>query len=115
MDTTPDRLLEGFHTNTPAKTLATAERYGLAIPVGHSGSEGQRSRLMRDYRTGGTPWTVVIDRDGTVRYNDFHITPSAGEKLIKRLLEKPVDVIALRQAINDLLPLTNGGPADAAG
>jgi two-component system response regulator (stage 0 sporulation protein F) len=34
---------------------------------------------------------------------------------VERMLEKPVDVFALRQAINDLLPLTNGGPADAAG
>jgi two-component system response regulator TctD len=34
---------------------------------------------------------------------------------VERLLEKPVDVIALREAINDLLPLTNGGPAKNAG
>lgn len=34
---------------------------------------------------------------------------------VKRVLEKPVDVIALREAINDLLPLTNAGPPKAAG
>ncbi len=30
---------------------------------------------------------------------------------VQRVLEKPVDVDALRQAINDLLPLTGGGPS----
>jgi CheY-like chemotaxis protein len=34
---------------------------------------------------------------------------------VERLLEKPVDVIALREAINDLLPLTGGGSASSAG
>lgn len=76
---------EGFNTNTPDKALATAQRYGLSIPVGHSGSNGNPSRLMRDYRGGGTPWTVIIDRNGVVRFNDFHITPDQAERLINVL------------------------------
>jgi len=83
---------EGFGTNTADSAVRTVERYKLNIPVGHSGREGHRSRLMVDYRTGGTPWTIVIDRNGVVRYNDFHITPDRAERLIKRLQNEPVDV-----------------------
>jgi len=80
---------EGFHTNTPAKARDTARRYDLDIPVGHSGANGRRSRLMRDYRTGGTPWTILIDRQGVVRFNDFHITPDRAEQLINTLRKEP--------------------------
>jgi len=80
---------EGFSTNTAAKAKATGERYSLAIPIGHSGSEGKRSALMQAYKTGGTPWTIIIDKDGVVRYNDFHITPAQGERLISALRTRP--------------------------
>ena len=77
---------EGYDSNTPAKALETAKRYDLKIPIGHSGVSGKPSKLMRNYRTGGTPWTIIIDRNGVVRFNDFHITPDAGHALITRLL-----------------------------
>ncbi|KKM66280.1 hypothetical protein LCGC14_1482750 [marine sediment metagenome] len=79
---------EGFSTNTPQSAKETAERYDLAIPVGHSGSSDERSTVMQRYRTGGTPWTVIIDRKGTVRFNDFHIAPDDAVALIDRLLER---------------------------
>jgi thiol-disulfide isomerase/thioredoxin len=44
---------------------------------------------MIDYRTGGTPWTVIIDRDGVVRYNDFHIGVEEAAALIQRLRDEP--------------------------
>jgi len=80
---------EGFSTNTAANAKATGERYSLSIPIGHSGAEGKRSTLMQAYKTGGTPWTIIIDKDGVVRYNDFHITPEQGEKLISELRKRP--------------------------
>ncbi len=80
---------EGFGTNTADAAKKTGERYALRIPIGHSGSEAKRSGLMRAYRTGGTPWTIIIDKDGIVRYNDFRITPEQGEKLISALRERP--------------------------
>jgi hypothetical protein len=40
---------------------------------------------MRAYRTGGTPWTIIIDRDGVVRYNDFRVKPKAAISLINKL------------------------------
>ena len=76
---------EGFSSNTPERAWSTARRYKLDIPVGHSGSAEKRSELMRDYRTGGTPWTIIIDPEGVVRYNDFHIEPEAAIRLIDSL------------------------------
>lgn len=77
---------EGFGTNTSGKAKETADRYGLSVPVGHSGSSQQPSTVMRRYRTGGTPWTVIIDRHGVVRFNDFRIQPDAAVALIDQLL-----------------------------
>jgi thiol-disulfide isomerase/thioredoxin len=77
---------EGFATNTPSKALATAKQYNLSIPVGHSGIDGRRSGFLRDYRTGGTPWTIIIDSEGVVRFNDFHIDPDKAQHLIEQLL-----------------------------
>lgn len=77
---------EGHGTNTPQRAKETADGYGLTIPVGHSGSPQQPSAVMRNYRTGGTPWTVIIDRNGIVRFNDFHIESDAAVTMINRLL-----------------------------
>jgi thiol-disulfide isomerase/thioredoxin len=79
-------VFEGYDTNTVRKAKTTADRYGLTCPVGHDGGEdGKRSSLMRRYRSGGTPWVVVIDKLGVVRFNSFHIDPKKGERLIRTL------------------------------
>jgi thiol-disulfide isomerase/thioredoxin len=78
-------VFEGYGTNTPAAARRTARRYDLEIPVGHDGSEGRRSVLMGRYRTGGTPWTVIIDKAGVVRFNDFHTSVAAASALVDRL------------------------------
>ncbi len=67
---------EGKTTNTPDKLRKNQIEYGLAIPMAHDGGQGNRRGLpqtMIDYRSGGTPWTVIIDPDGKVVYNQFHI------------------------------------------
>lgn len=76
---------EGFEVNSPDKALETVRKYALDVPVGHSGRANAPSTLMRDYRGGGTPWTVIIDRQGVVRFNDFHITPDEAQRLINQL------------------------------
>jgi len=76
---------EGFGTNTFDRAKEVAKRYGLKIPVGQSGSAGVSSVFMRNYRTGGTPWTVIVGPDGVVRYNDFHIEASEAIRLIESL------------------------------
>ena len=95
---------EGYHTNTFESAKRTAKQYELDIPIGHSGTAGKRSQLMRDYRTGGTPWTVIIDQNGIVRYNDFHIKVAQAADLIDKLIEdKKVEQIEFT------LPDSRGG------
>ena len=78
-------VFEGFSTNTVDAAWDTARRYQLEIPVGHSGESGRRSELMRRYRNGGTPWVVIIDKHGQVRFNDFHISVPQAARTIDAL------------------------------
>ena len=76
---------EGYSSNTFEHAKAIAKKYDLHIPIGQSGANGRSSMIMRNYRTGGTPWTIIIDKNGIVRYNDFHITPKNASTLIRKL------------------------------
>ena len=79
-------VFEGFGTNTEAKALAMAKKYKLTgIPVGHSGSKEKRSAIMSGFKTRGTPWTIIIGKDGVVKYNGFHIKPEEAVKMIDSL------------------------------
>ena len=76
-------VFEGFEVNTADRARETAEKYQLTIPIGHDpGPNGRLSLIMQRYRTGGTPWTIVIDSAGTVSYNDFHVEAN---KMIDRI------------------------------
>ncbi len=79
-------VFEGFATNTKERAIQDLEDYGLAIPLAHDAGEDGPSAFMRAYRTGGTPWTVIIDRDGVVRWNGFQIDEEQGTKIIESLL-----------------------------
>lgn len=76
---------EGFASNTSERAKEMAERYELDIPIGHDGDRHTGSVLMRRYQTGGTPWTVIIDRDGVVRFNQFFLEYPDAVKLIEHL------------------------------
>lgn len=81
-------VFEGFSSNTFERARKVARDYSLDIPVGQSGQEGRRSELMGRYRTGGTPWVVIVDAQGVVRYNDFHVDVRQGGELIDRLIDE---------------------------
>jgi len=69
-------VFEGIQTNTKDKLIETQNKYELKIPFGHDiGTEktGNRSSIMHDYRTGGTPWLILINPAGKVVYNHFHV------------------------------------------
>lgn len=76
---------EGYHTNTVEKLREMADRYELEIPFGQSAGQRGTPEIMQNYRSGGTPWVVIIDKQGVVRFNDFHIARDAAEQLIDRL------------------------------
>ncbi len=72
---------EGFSTNTADALRKNQLRYELDLPFGHDAGNsdlphndiGRVPKTMAAYRTGGTPWVVVIDPNGRVAFNDFHI------------------------------------------
>ncbi len=108
-------VFEGFSTNTAQRAWDTAREYGLDIPVGHDGSAGQRSTLMRRYRTGGTPWVIIIDKLGIVRFNDFHVPAQRARAIIDRLRDRP-DVPTKPDAPSKIITLdTQRGGQDLVG
>ena len=69
-------VFEGFRSNTQDAVRKLQLRYDLPIPMGHDPGNPithKRPQTMRHYRTGGTPWIIVIDPDQNVVFNDFHI------------------------------------------
>ena len=49
----------------------------LRIPFGHDAGNPQgdhRPGTMREYRSGGTPWLVVVDPQRNVVFNDFRLS-----------------------------------------
>lgn len=69
-------VFEGHDTNTYDKILETQKQYDLKIPFGHdSGDESSNniSKVMINYRTGGTPWFILIDQNDNVVFADFHL------------------------------------------
>ncbi len=83
---TVQTVFEGFDTNTLDSAREVAKKYQLDIPVGHDpGADQSGSVLMRQYRTGGTPWTIVIDRERRVRFNGFQADAEMLAESIKML------------------------------
>ena len=73
-------VFEGHHTNTVERIRETQEKYKLAIPFGHDAGDAttrNRSHILTNYRTGGTPWIIIIDQEGKVVFNDYHVKPAA--------------------------------------
>lgn len=78
-------VFEGHGVNTPAALRKNQLRYGLDIPFGHDAGNtdlpnsdpGHYPATMLSYRTGGTPWVTLIDPDGVVAFDGFHINIDA--------------------------------------
>jgi len=64
---------EGFAANDYDRALNEQKRWRIDRPVGHDAAANseERPHTMTAFRTGGTPWTIVLDPWGRVRYNDF--------------------------------------------
>ncbi len=80
-------VFEGAHANTLERVKEIQKQYDLKIPFGHDvGDEKTRniSSIMYNYRTGGTPWFILIDQKGLVIFDYFHLDT---EKAIEYLKE----------------------------
>jgi len=80
-------VFEGHHENTYEKMLETQKKYDLKIPFGHdAGDDGKsHSNIMKNYKTGGTPWFIFIDKHDNVVFSDFHLNPDAAIEFFKSL------------------------------
>jgi len=79
-------VFEGSHANTKERMLEVQKQYNLHIPFGHDiGNQHSRnvSSIMYNYRTGGTPWFIFIDKGGTVVFNDFHLDTKKAIQYLK--------------------------------
>ena len=84
-------VFEGFQFNTKDKLRKNQLKYGLKIPMSHAAGNPQTHavpEIMRKYRSGGTPWAVIIDPKGWVVFNHYHIEIKSAEKLIERLISQ---------------------------
>jgi len=82
-------VFEGYDYNSQDKLRKNQLEWGLSIPMAHAAGDPQTHQIpaiMRKYRSGGTPWTVLIDPKGKVVYNNFHIQPPQAAELITQLL-----------------------------
>ena len=69
-------VFEGYRSNTIDDVRKLQLRYDLPIVMGHDpGNPDTHARpvTMRHYRTGGTPWLILINPEGVVVYNNFHV------------------------------------------
>ena len=76
--------------NTFENLKKVAAKFGLKIPFAQSGDVSTRSAFMTAYLTRGTPWTIIVDRKGLVRYSQFHISTQEAAKLIDELKREVV-------------------------
>ncbi len=76
-------VFEGYSSNTQDAVRELQLHYELPITMGHDpGDPDTRThpQTMRKYRTGGTPWLILIAPDGQVVFNDYHVN---ADKLIE--------------------------------
>ena len=70
-------VFEGGFINTKNKMDNTQDKYDLHdIVMGHESGKDQPNghpTTMINYRSGGTPWAVLIAPDGRVIFNDFSV------------------------------------------
>ncbi|WP_415903330.1 TlpA family protein disulfide reductase [Neptuniibacter sp. QD29_5] len=72
---------EGYTINNADALRKNQLKYGLDLPFGHDPGDTDRPRTdpgyfpntMVSYRTGGTPWVTLIDPNGVVAFDGFHI------------------------------------------
>jgi thiol-disulfide isomerase/thioredoxin len=82
-------VFEGSDVNTFDRLRENQRRYGLRVPFGHavadSASADAVPAIMEAYRSGGTPWFVVIAADGRVVYDGFRLDPKSLVRTLRPL------------------------------
>lgn len=82
---------EGYSRNTPDKVREVQKQYELDIVMGHdAGDEKTHSnpKTITSYRSGGTPWAVLISPQGKVVFNNYSIDPKSLIEVLTREIKK---------------------------
>ena len=83
-------VFEGFKTNSKSKIKQIRKRFKLTIPMAHddgASHKKKRSVIMDRYRSGGTPWFVIINQGGKVVFDGFHLDFNKTVKYIEQSLK----------------------------
>ncbi len=81
-------VFEGAHANTFERMVEIQKEYDLKIPFGQDEGDATSqniSHIMKNYRTGGTPWFILIDKNNRVIFNDFHLNTEKAIEYLKTL------------------------------
>lgn len=81
-------VFEGHNENTYDKIVEIQQKYELEIPFGHDAGDASSnnvSKIMKNYRTGGTPWFIFIDKKNNVVFNDFHLNTERAIEFLKTI------------------------------
>ncbi len=79
-------VFEGHSWNGPEKLREMQKRYRLDIVMGHDSGRRNANGMpeaMSAYRTGGTPWHVLVDPEGIVVHDGFGIDPDRAIAFIR--------------------------------
>jgi thiol-disulfide isomerase/thioredoxin len=83
---------EDFASNSELQLKPIAQKHNLDIPIGHLAKTKDTYSINVAYETGGTPWWIVIDREGKVVFNDFTMAPDvAAANITKLIAGSPVE------------------------
>lgn len=80
-------VFEGYAVNTYEKMVETQRQYAIKIPFGHDAGDAEKSssNIMKNYRTGGTPWLIIIDKNDNIDFKDFHLNENAAIEFLKSM------------------------------
>lgn len=79
-------VFEGHSSNGPERRFELLQDYGISLLVGQDDAF-PRPDVITSYRTGGTPWFIVINRDGKVIHNGYRLGLRKAVKLIDAALD----------------------------
>ena len=77
---------ENFTSNSELRLKPTAEKFDLKIPFGHLAKTKDSYSINVAYETGGTPWWVVINKEGIVEFNGYTMDPEIGIANLRKLI-----------------------------
>jgi thiol-disulfide isomerase/thioredoxin len=87
-------VFEGSDVNTFDRLRKNQQRYGLRVPFGHAVADlasGEAApAVIEAYRSGGTPWFVVIAPNGRVAYDGFRLDAKDLVQTLRPLAPMPM-------------------------